>query len=119
MIFLLLAQRIHFYPPTFKRAGSHPVWETFPGAMGVRSRDTGKGSRYAYISTMNSQTLSGQTNQSLPLAFALVFQIALISLTVGLFSVSIPISYEQRLRLCGAEPLQSNSQRPDALSGGP
>ncbi|HLF74361.1 MAG TPA: hypothetical protein VI524_08450 [Anaerolineales bacterium] len=67
---------------------------------------------------MNSQTLSGQTNQSLPLAFALVFQIALISLTVGLFSVSIPISYEQRLRICGAEPLQSNSQRPDALSGG-
>jgi signal transduction histidine kinase len=53
---------------------------------------------------MDSTTLSRQSAHSIRLTLALVFQVLVICLTVGLFISSIPLNYEQRNIVCKAEP---------------
>ncbi len=56
---------------------------------------------------MNSTILSASP-QSLWLTLARILQAFIICLTIGLFIVSIPISYEQRQLVCASEPCQPN-----------
>jgi signal transduction histidine kinase len=56
---------------------------------------------------MNSTILSASP-QSLWLTLARILQAFIICLTIGLFIMSIPISYEQRNVVCASEPCQPN-----------
>jgi len=105
--------------------------EIFPAFIGTRSRDTGKGTRYALhthckavldplkqsLNYMNSSVLSStlQARYSIWLNLARLVQVVVICLTIGLFIISIPLNYERLSIACKTGPCSPGELTPASV----
>ena len=69
----------------------------------------------ALIMVPTTQILPQRNQKSAWLNIARVFQVVIICLTIGLFTVSIPINFEQRSIICQAQPCPPEQLAPGSV----